>query len=469
VRPTDQAPLPTDVPAPVSFPRPIDAGLRRLTTAANHGALWFGIAAAGAFTGRRSRRAAFRGVGSLALSSFVANVVVKPLVGRRRPDPDRTQLARRIGRAPWTSSFPSGHSASAAAFATGAALELPLSAAVLGPLAAAVAYSRVHVGVHYKSDAVVGAAIGVAIAFVGRHLWPVRPHGAAAMAPGSAPALPGGLGLTIVLNKAAGTSAGAETSLSRSLPQARIEIWDPTEEDLADLLGSDTRAIGVAGGDGTVAAAAQLAHREHLPLAVFPYGTLNHFAGAMGIVDEQQMAEAVMAGTAREVDVASINGDVFLNTASIGGYPELVKRRDRLGHRIGKWPAAGYALYRTLRHLSPMDLDIDGHRVPTWVVFIGNGTYRPRGLAPAWRDDLVTGVLDVQYLRADRRLARTRAVVLSFLGLIERSSVFVALERPSVRITALSGPLTTAHDGEITDPVSDIAMAVDERRLTVYH
>lgn len=469
MRSPDLPPSPAGVPGPVAFPRRIDVGLRGLTTAANHGVLWFGIAAVGAVAGRRSRRAALRGVGSLALSSFVANVVVKPLVGRRRPDQDRTELARRIGRVPWTSSFPSGHSASAAAFATGAALELPLSGTVLGPLAAAVAYSRVHVGVHYKSDALVGAAVGVAVAVVGRRLWPVRPRGAAATAPGRAPALPGGLGLTIVLNRSAGTSDVALHTLSELLPQARIEVWDPAEQNLADLLGCGTKALGVAGGDGTVASVAQLAHREHLPLAVFPYGTLNHFAGAMGITDENQMAAAVGAGTAREVDVARINGHIFLNTAGIGGYPELIRRRDRLARRIGKWPAAGYALYRTLRHQSPMDLSIDGHRVPTWVVFIGNGTYRPRGLAPAWRDDLASGMLDVQYLRADRKLARTKAVVLSILGLIERSNVFVTLERSSLRITSLSEPVPTAHDGEITDAVNQIEITVEGRRLTVYH
>ncbi len=103
-------------------------------------------------------------------------------------------LARRIGRMPWTSSFPSGHAASAAAFAAGATMELPVAGPVLVPLAAAVAYSRVHVGVHYRSDVWAGAAVGLTCAVVGRKLWPVKPWGPALMAPGNAPALPGGEG-----------------------------------------------------------------------------------------------------------------------------------------------------------------------------------------------------------------------------------------------------------------------------------
>lgn len=465
---TDQPPPTGLVPGPIPLPRGVDAALRGLTTAANHGLLWAGIAAAGAGIGRRPRRAALRGMGSLALASLVSNSVAKPLVGRRRPDPERTQLARRIGRTPWTSSFPSGHSASAAAFATGAALELPWSAPVIVPLAAAVAYSRVHVGVHYKSDVVAGAAVGVAVALIGRRLWPVKPHGAAAMAPGWAPALPGGEGLTIVVNEASGSSDGAQETLAQLLPKATITTWHPATETLTELVGRDAQAVGVAGGDGTVAAVAALAHEQGLPLAVFPFGTLNHFAGALGVTGEVQMAAAIQAGTAAQVDLATINGAAFLNTASIGGYPELVKRRDRLSHRIGKWPAAGYALYRTLRHHEPMALTINGETVSAWLVFVGNGAYRPRGLAPAWRDDLASGLLDVQYLRADQPLARTRAILLSVLGLIERSDVFTALDSAAVTITSNRLPLLAAHDGEVTDPVKEFELKISDRPLTVY-
>ncbi len=62
---------------------------------------------------------------------------------------------------PRSTSFPSGHSAAAFAFATGACEELPVLAPVLVPLAGAVAYSRVHTGVHYPSDVAAGAAIGI--------------------------------------------------------------------------------------------------------------------------------------------------------------------------------------------------------------------------------------------------------------------------------------------------------------------
>ncbi|MTD13525.1 phosphatase PAP2 family protein [Nakamurella sp. YIM 132087] len=468
MRTTDETPDPMTVPAAHPVARPVDQALRLLTTSANHGVLWFGVAAIGALTGKRGRRAALRGVGSLAVSSFLSNTVIKPLVGRRRPDIERTVTARRIGKTPWTSSFPSGHSASAAAFATGAALEMPAALPVLAPLAAAVAYSRVHVGVHYRSDVITGAAIGVAVALAGRWLWPVKPWGPANTAPADAPALSEGEGLTIVLNEKSGSSDGAEDELSAALPKARIVQWDPENQSLEDAIGTGMKALGVAGGDGTVASVATIAQERGLPLAVFPFGTLNHFAGALGLNTHAQAIDAVEAGTAGGVDIARINGDLFLNTASIGGYPDMVIRRDRYTKRMGKWPATALALIRTLRRHTPMDLEINGHRAPVWVVFVGNGVYRPRGLAPAWREDLVDGLLDVQYLRADKKLARTRGVIYSLIGMVERSTVFHAVDAEKVTIIAHGGPEIPAHDGEVGEASTTITFEVDPELLTVY-
>jgi len=467
VRVTDEIPDPLIVPAAVPMARPVDHALRVLTKTADHGRLWLGLAAVGALAGKRTRRASFRGIATLGAASFVSNVLIKPLIGRRRPDPDRTSIARRIGHLPWTSSFPSGHAASAAAFAAGATMEFPPAGALLVPLAAAVSYSRVHVGVHFRSDVWAGAAVGVTLAVVGRALWPVKPWGPALMAAGDAPALPGGKGLTVVVNRASGSSDGAGDAIANALPEAKILHWDPAT-DLDSLIDSDPPALGVAGGDGTVASVAQIAHARGLPLAVFPSGTLNHFAKALGLDTDAHTVAAVEGGVAGMVDLAFIDGVGFLNTASIGGYPEMVRRRDRYTHEMGKWPATALSILRTLRHEKPLDLVINGRRMPVWVVFIGNGRYIPRGLAPSWREHLASGVLDVQYLRADRRLSRTRAVIYSLLGIVERAHVYGSLESATVRIESGSGPRASAHDGEITEPTEAIELEISDRRLTVY-
>ena len=65
---------------------------------------------------------------------------------------------------PQSSSWPSGHSASGFAFATGVGAAWPAVAAPLSVVASLVAYSRVHTGVHYPSDTIAGTAFGVALA-----------------------------------------------------------------------------------------------------------------------------------------------------------------------------------------------------------------------------------------------------------------------------------------------------------------
>ena len=169
---------------------------------------------------------------------------------------------------------------------------------ILVPLAAAVAYSRVHVGVHYRSDVWAGAAVGLTCAVVGRALWPVKPWGPALMAPGNAPALAEGKGMTVVVNKASGSSDGAYDAISTALPLATVLQWDP-DTDLGSLIDGEAEALGVAGGDGTVATVAQIAHQRGLPLAVFPAGTLNHFAKALGLDTDAHTVAAIEAGSGR--------------------------------------------------------------------------------------------------------------------------------------------------------------------------
>ncbi len=144
----------------------LDRALRRLSRAANYSRLSLASAVILATTrGPAGRDAAVTGLASIAVTSATLNLGVKRIVRRRRPDrvAEAVPLARQV-RMPSSTSFPSGHSAAAFAFATGAGHVLPSSGVPLRALAALVAYSRVHTGVHYPSDVLAGALLGGAIA-----------------------------------------------------------------------------------------------------------------------------------------------------------------------------------------------------------------------------------------------------------------------------------------------------------------
>jgi undecaprenyl-diphosphatase len=149
-----------------------DRGYSRLSHTADRSLLWYAFAVSLVVLGQR--RAALRGVGSMVTAALVSDVMVKRLFAGPRPLFSAVPAPRRLRRYPTTTSFPSGHSASAAAFATGVALESAAAGLVVAPVAAAVAYSRIHVGAHWLSDVVGGVGIGVAVALLGRIIVPGR-------------------------------------------------------------------------------------------------------------------------------------------------------------------------------------------------------------------------------------------------------------------------------------------------------
>ncbi len=144
----------------------LDAAMRRLSRAADHSKLSISISVALAGLGRRrGRRAAAWGLSSVLVTSALVNLVIKPLGSRRRPDRPGTNVPHdRHVEMPGSRSFPSGHTAAAVAFASGVSRVIPAAALPLNGLAAAVAYSRVHTGVHYPGDLVAGAVVGTVAA-----------------------------------------------------------------------------------------------------------------------------------------------------------------------------------------------------------------------------------------------------------------------------------------------------------------
>ncbi|MEU2165695.1 phosphatase PAP2 family protein [Streptomyces chengbuensis] len=466
-----------------------DPVLPRLSRAADHGLLWFGTAAGMVVFGRgaRSRRAAVRGAASLALASATINTVAKRSVRRARPMLDTVPLVRQLKRQPFTTSFPSGHSASAAAFAAGVAMESKGWGAVVAPVAAAVALSRVYTGVHYPSDVLVGAALGVGAAFAVRGLVPTRDQLPPPGRPHTrAPRLPAGKDLVVVANRSSGSGTGPlgalaagddATALVRdALPLARIVECAPEEIEsaLEEAARSGCRALGVLGGDGTVNRAATTAARHGLPLAVFPGGTLNHFAHDLGLETVHDTCEALTSGDAVRVDLGRFTPGPdgareghFVNTFSLGVYPEMVHIRERWSPRIGGWPAGVLAALRTLRGEHPVEAEIAGRRRPLWLLFAGNGSYQRVGPTPGRRYDLADGLLDVRAVHGGR-FPGVRLLAAALAGPLSRSPFHAAGRLRKLRISGLAPGSLLAYDGEIAKAPTDLTVDKLTEALVVY-
>jgi diacylglycerol kinase family enzyme/membrane-associated phospholipid phosphatase len=444
-----------------------------LSRLADHGFLWMVLAAALLATGnRQARRAAWRGLGAMAAASTAANVVGKGLAGRRRPDVD-VPVPRRPRRVPRTTSFPSGHAASAAAFAVGAAIEMPELCAPGIALAAAVGASRVVTGVHYPSDVLAGTAIGAAVGLATLRWWPRRPPrpAAAIRPPRQAPASAAGEGLALLVNKSAGTASGRlARRLTAELPQATV-IETGAGQDLTArlrLAAASARILGVAGGDGTVSAAAAVAVETGLPLLVIPAGTFNHFAADLGVGSARDALAALHDGEAVLVDLGLAGDRPFVNTSSTGVYVDLVNARRPLEKVLGRRLAEVVALIGVLHRSRPHELVLDGRRGRLWLYFAGNCRYEPQGMAPAYRPDLADGWLDIRVVEATV-LARSRLVAAVLTGTLGRSRVYRSRLARSVDVRAADGqPIWLSADGEVATAESGFVHAKHPRGLVVY-
>lgn len=437
--------------------------------------LWMFIALGLAgFGGRAGRRGAMRGMLSIAVTSALVNFPLKMVARRSRPQ--GRSVRTRFGRVPTSSSFPSGHSASAAAFATGTSLEMPRAALPLTALAAGVGVSRVYAGVHYPTDVLAGALTGAVVAAGLTRLWPVANATPAEVrwirTPAKTRPRPEGEGVAFVVNSSAGPSLGSPPAelIRRKLPKAEVLVCETPEEFSAALeKAAGAEVIGVVGGDGSVSAAAEKAFANNLPLAVVPGGTLNHLARDLGIATAEDTIASIQEGRAATVDAGIIDGKPFLNTASFGSYVELVDAREELEERIGKWPALVVALLRVLRHAEAVEAEINGKRRSIWMIFIGNCRYHPSGFAPSWRERLDDGILDVRIVYGHQPWARTRLILALLTGSLANCGVYRHELMTSLTVKSLDGErLRLARDGETFEGSAEFTVSKLDKPLQMY-
>ena len=127
----------------------------------------------------------------------------------------------------------------------------------------------------------------------------------------------------------------ADEARARGIEPIELKLGDDLEQLVRDAVAAGADGLAAAGGDGTQALVASIAAEHDLPFACIPAGTRNHFALDLGVDRDDVVGalDAFVTGGERRVDLAEINGRVFVNNASLGIYAEAVQRE---GYRDAK-------------------------------------------------------------------------------------------------------------------------------------
>lgn len=247
-------------------------------------------------------------------------------------------------------------------------------------------------------------------------------------------------------------TAGCQVAVQRVAPGAIAAT-------VRSLVAQRPEALIVGGGDGTVSTAAGLLADTGIPLGIVPLGTLNHFARDLGMpIEWREAVPALAAAHPRKVDVAEVNGRIFVNNCSLGSYPEAVRRRERLReqHGRGKWAAmllASITVFRRLRRMR-VRIEMPGTTLSlrTPFVIIGNNRYSGHLFDHSLRPRLDECRLWIYTTRVRGRLPLLRLAWQSFVRSIDAADALEAHAVERASVTSANGqPLPIALDGELVD------------------
>lgn len=257
---------------------------------------------------------------------------------------------------------------------------------------------------------------------------------------------------TLFVNPRSGSGGPSVEELVSAAEEFGVSVHVLEEaDDLVELARAvQADVLGMAGGDGSLGAVAQVAIERGLPFVCIPWGTRNHFAIDAGLDADDPLGAlgAFREGTERRVDVGRVGDRIFLNNVSLGVYARLVHRREKRRRGDDILPRLR-ALATSLRqdHGWTRRYRVDGQPIRASVLLVGNNEYRVELTALGERERLDGGVLALYAARGFRRLGWT--------------------ERTAERFRIESGPrrLRAAIDGEPAVLESPLELRVEPGAL----
>jgi len=267
----------------------------------------------------------------------------------------------------------------------------------------------------------------------------------------------------VFVNRGGGTASARGEKLAEELEAAfadaglaiDLHLIDGAQMPQAVKAVAQSPLVAVGGGDGTLSCAAQaILDHGSSALGILPLGTRNHLARELGIpMDVAEAAKIIAAGHCRRIDLARVNGRVFVNNASIGLYPLMVRERDK--RDAPKWlaafPAARVALKRLPHHRLHIRMPGDVAQVVTPMLFVGNNRYELEAGRVGKRAALDGGTLSVFAVARRGRLALLAFALRAIAGRADSERDFAAIgETDTLEVSGGSRHVDVALDGEVT-------------------
>jgi diacylglycerol kinase family enzyme len=261
----------------------------------------------------------------------------------------------------------------------------------------------------------------------------------------------------LIMNLRSGGGKAERFALARQCRERGIEALVLRPGDDLRALAEQAAArgagvLGMAGGDGSQALVAEVAARRGIPFVCVPAGTRNHFALDLGL-DRRDVAGALDAftdGVQQRVDLATVNGRVFVNNASLGVYAAVIHSPQ---YRDAKLRTAAAALPGLLGpDAEPLDLHFRGPDETGYpsaqLILVSNNPYQlvhPGGWGT--RERLDSGALGIVAVRFATAADARRFMALEMAGQVRRFPGWLEWSAPRFEV-ASAGPVQIGVDGE---------------------
>jgi diacylglycerol kinase family enzyme len=238
---------------------------------------------------------------------------------------------------------------------------------------------------------------------------------------------------------------------------------------------ADLRGVVVAaGGDGTLNAVAKRLMHTNIPMGVIPLGTFNYVARVLDIpIDVFAAADVIATGKFREVHVATINDQIYLNNASLGLYPLFIKKRELYNQHFGRFPLNAYTsgldvLLREHKSLK-LSINVDGQKYPvaTPLIFFGNNQLQLCDMKLRIAECAANGKLAGVVVAKSDRFSLLKMLLKLIQGKIEQTPDVYTFCAENITVGCKKDKVTVAIDGELMELETPLNFSVQKSSLKV--